>query len=78
MNNAELFSQALEELNNEWETRGVNLSTRANMMIMMSLLQVDIYKIANVPGNKALTEKEFLELCKRVYWQTRESLQAEV
>lgn len=78
-NNADIFAEALQKLNEEYDAKGVNTPTRVTCMLQASLLHADAFKIANTTGQlrSTLSEAEFLSMAKRVYWQTRSSIQAD-
>jgi hypothetical protein len=78
-NNADIFAEALQKLNEEYDAKGVNTPTRVNSMLQVGLMHADAFKIANTKGHlrSVLSEAEFLAIAKRIYWQTRASIQAE-
>jgi len=71
------FGKALQDLNEEYDARGVNSSTRVKWMFTSALIHLDVFKIQHHPGRTALTEKEFLDMAKRCYWEARAQLQKE-
>lgn len=46
-NNADIFAEALQKLNEEHDAKGVNTPTRVTCMLQASLLHADAFKIAN-------------------------------
>lgn len=68
------FAEELIQLN-EKHRETVNGPTRSKFMMFTALSIMDAYKMQALNKPVATTEAEFLDMCKRWFWEAQEALQ---
>lgn len=53
----------------------VNAPTRAQSLLIGALAVVDGFKLQNTTRGQAVTESEWLALCREAYWRARFAIQ---
>lgn len=69
------FDKSILALNDEHRAT-VNAPTRAQGLLVAALAVTDGFKLENTSRGEAVTEAEWLALCRNAYWRAREALQA--